>query len=298
MPSFFNGVFGHKATGGIVPSTGSYPPARHAVQRFVTCGPIVRRAEDLMPVLRIVAGPDGIEENCTPCELGDPASVDLRSLEVFSVEKGPGSVQDVLVDAQRRAADALAARGAKVERREIPALSRSLEIWSAMLDEGRGDGSRFRDLMAHGGDFEPWRELARFPFGRSQYTLPGLLLSVLEEVPARFAARTRRILALGKDLAAELADVLGDRGVLLYPSFPRVAPRHRTPLLAPFQFAYTAIFNVMEMPSTQVPLGLDGSGLPLGVQVIAPRRQDHVSIAVAMALETSMGGWLSPSRFA
>jgi fatty acid amide hydrolase 2 len=297
MPSFFNGVFGHKATGGIVPSTGSYPPARNAVQRFVTCGPIVRRAEDLMPVLRIMAGPDGVEERCMPCELGDPSAVDLRSLEVFSVEKGPGSVEGVLVDAQRRAADALASRGAKVVRREVPGLSRSLEIWSAMLDEGRGGDSRFRDLMAHGGDFEPWRELARFPFGRSQYTLPGLLLSVLEEIPSKFASRTRRILALGKDLAAELADLLGDRGVLLYPSFPRVAPRHRTPLLAPFQFAYTAIFNVMEMPSTQVPLGLDARGLPLGVQVIAPRTQDHVSIAVAMALETAMGGWVSPKRF-
>ena len=298
MPSFFNGVFGHKATGGIVPSTGSYPPAHDAVQRFVTCGPIVRRAEDLMPVLRIVAGPDGVEGQCMPCELGDPAAVDVRSLQVFSVEKGPGKVQGALIDAQRRAADALAARGAKVERREIRGLSRSLDIWSAMLDEGRGGGSRFRELMAHGGEFEPWRELARFPFGRSQYTLPGLLLSVLEELPAKFASRTRRILALGKDLAAELADVLGDRGVLLYPSFPRVAPRHRTPLLAPFQFAYTAIFNVMEMPATQVPLGLGADGLPLGIQVVAPRKQDHLSIAVAMTLEDALGGWRPPSRFA
>ena len=154
------------------------------------------------------------------------------------------------------------------------------------------------ELMAHGGEFEPWRELARFPFGRSQYTLPGLLLSVLEELPAKFASRTRRILALGKDLAAELADVLGDRGVLLYPSFPRVAPRHRTPLLAPFQFAYTAIFNVMELPATQVPLGLGADGLPLGIQVVAPRKQDHLSIAVAMTLEDALGGWRPPSRFA
>jgi fatty acid amide hydrolase 2 len=298
MPSFFNGVFGHKATGGIVPSTGSHPPARNDVQRFVTCGPIVRRAEDLMPVLRILAGPDGMEEHCKPCALGDPSAVDVKSLTIYSIEKGPGAVQRVLVDAQRRAADALAARGAKVERRAIPALARSFDIWSAMLHEGRAGESKFRDLMAEGSaDFEPWRELARLPLGDSRFTLPGLLLSLFEEVPARFTARTRRILALGKDLSAELADVLGDRGVMLYPSFPRVAPRHRTPLLAPFQFAYTAIFNVMEMPATQVPLGLDARGLPLGVQVVAPRGQDHLSIAVAMALETTIGGWAPPKRF-
>lgn len=299
MPSFFNGVFGHKPTGGLVPSTGSHPPALNDVQRFDTTGPIVRRAEDLMPVLRIVAGPDGIEEGCVLSDLGDPSAVDVRSLTVYSVEKGPGAVQGVLVAAQRRAADALVARGAKLERRAIPGLARSFEIWSAMMHEGRAGESRFRDLMAEGSaDFAPWRELARFPLGGSRYTLPGLLLSLFEELPARFSARTRQILALGKDLSAELAAVLGDRGVMLYPSFPRVAPRHRTPLLAPFQFAYTAIFNVMEMPATQVPLGLDARGLPLGVQVVAPRHQDHLSIAVAMALETSLGGWVPPKRFA
>ena len=298
MPSFFNGVFGHKPTGGLVPSTGSHPPALNDVQRFDTTGPIVRRAEDLMPVLRIVAGPDGIEEGCVLSDLGDPSAVDVRSLIVYSVEKGPGAVQGVLVAAQRRAADALVARGAKLERRAIPGLARSFEIWSAMMHEGRAGESRFRDLMAEGSaDFAPWRELARFPLGGSRYTLPGLLLSLFEELPARFTARTRQILALGKDLSAELAAVLGDRGVMLYPSFPRVAPRHRTPLLAPFQFAYTAIFNVMEMPATQVPLGLDARGLPLGVQVVAPRHQDHLSIAVAMALETSLGGWVPPKRF-
>jgi fatty acid amide hydrolase 2 len=298
MPAFFNGVFGHKATGGIVPSTGNHPPARGAVQRFVTCGPIVRRAEDLMPVLRIMAGPDGIEERCVACELGDPSAVDIRSLTVYSVERGPGSVQRALLEGQRRAADALAARGAKVEQREIPALARSFEIWSAMLHEAGAGEATFRELMAAGGEFEPWAELARLPFGRSRYTLPGLLLSLFEELPARMTARAGRILALGKDLSAELADVVGDRGVMLYPSFPRVAPRHMTPLLAPLQFAYTAIFNVMEMPSTQVPLGLGAGGLPLGVQVIAPRGSDHISIAVAMALETMLGGWKAPARFA
>jgi fatty acid amide hydrolase 2 len=298
MPAFFNGVFGHKPTGGLVPSTGNHPPARNDMERFVACGPLVRRAEDLMPVLRIIAGPDGIEERCVARTLGDPSAVDLRSLTVYSVEKGPGGVASSLLDAQRRAADALAARGVKVERRAIRGLSRSFEIWSAMMDEARAGESRFRDLMAAGGEFEPWRELLRFPFGGSRYTLPGLLLSLFEEVPALMTTRARRLLALGKDLSAELADVLGDRALMLYPSFPRLAPRHQTPLLAPFQFAYTGIFNVMEMPSTQVPLGLDKRGLPLGVQVAGPRGADHLTIAVAMALEHSFGGWQSPKRFA
>jgi len=296
MPAFFNGVFGHKPTGGIVPSTGNHPPARNDVERFVTCGPLVRRAEDLMAVLRIIAGPDGVEQRCVASALGDPAAVDLRKLTVYSVEKGPGSVEPVLLAAQRRVAEALQARGMKVERKAIPGLARSFEIWSAMMDEGRGSESSFRDLMAAGGPFHPWRELARMPFGRSRYTLPGVLLALFEEVPARLPSRLQRIVALGHELSAELAKLLGDDAVLLYPSFPRLAPRHGTPLLAPFQFAYTGIFNVMQMPSTQVPLGLDPRGLPLGVQIAGPRHGDHLTIAVALALEKDFGGWRPPPR--
>jgi fatty acid amide hydrolase 2 len=298
MPAFFNGVFGHKATGGIVPSTGHHPSAKNDAERFVTCGPLARRAEDLMPLLRIMAGPDGVEARCAPSELGDPSTVELRTLTVFSVERGPGRVAAPLLASQRRAADALAARGARVERRAIPSLARSFEIWSAMLHEAGGAESSFRAMMSEGSEFAPWRELGRIPLGRSRFTLPGVLLSLFEELPALMTSRVRRVLALGHDLAAELAEVLGDRGVMLYPSFPRLAPRHHTPLLVPFQFAYTAIFNVMQMPATQVPLGIDPSGLPLGVQVASVRGHDHLTIAVAMELERAFGGWRSPKRFA
>lgn len=298
MPAFFNGVFGHKPTGGLVPSTGHHPPAKNEVQRFVCCGPLARRAEDLMPALRVIAGPDGIEQRTVEHELGDPATVDLRSMTVFSIERGPFGVAPALTLAQRRAAEALEVRGAKVERREIPALKRSVEIWSAMMHVGSEGENRFRVLMSEGGDFRPLRELGRSVLGRSKFTLPGILLSVLEELPEIFRRRTEASAALGRELERELAELLGDRGIILYPSFPRVAPKHMTPLLSPFQFAYTAIFNVMQMPATQVPLGLDAGGVPLGVQVAAPRFADHVTIAIAMELERALGGWTPPARFA
>lgn len=298
LPAFFNGVFGHKPTGGIVPSTGHHPPAINDVQRFVCCGPLARRAEDLMPALRIIAGPDGIEPRTVEAQLGDPASVDLRTMTVYSVERGPNKVAAPLLAAQRRAAEALAARGVRVERREIPAMKRSLEIWSAMMHVGGQGENSFRAMMGEGGGFRPWREIGRSVFRASKYTLPGLLLSVLEDVPAMMPKRAEKIVALGEELQRELAALLGDRGALLYPSFPRVAPKHMTPMLRPFQFAYTAIFNVMQMPSTQIPLGLDANGVPLGAQIAAPRFGDHVTIALAMELERSLGGWTPPPRFA
>lgn len=51
------------------------------------------------------------------------------------------------------------------------------------------------------------------------------------------------------------------------------------------------------MPVTQVPLGLDGRGVPLGVQVAGANGKDHVTIAVAEELERRLGGWVPPSRW-
>ena len=65
LPAFFNGVFGHKPSPGTVPNTGQFPSTEGDAARLLTMGPITRRAEDLMPVLRLIAGPDGQDERCT-----------------------------------------------------------------------------------------------------------------------------------------------------------------------------------------------------------------------------------------
>jgi fatty acid amide hydrolase 2 len=133
--------------------------------------------------------------------------------------------------------------------------------------------------------------------GRSPHTLPALGLALLEQLPALLPSARERFLALGRSLQAELADLLGTDGVMLFPSHPRPAPRHGWPLLPPLQFGYTAIFNVMQLPVTQVPLGLDRQGRPLGVQVVGGEGQDHLTIAVALALEEETGGWIPPARW-
>ncbi|HTN90698.1 MAG TPA: amidase family protein, partial [Sorangium sp.] len=294
MPAFFNGVFGHKPTGGLVPTSGQFPLPGERGLRFMTTGPIVRRAEDLMPVLRILAGPDARDPSCAALPLGDPAAVDLAGLTVLSVEHdGVLRVSGDLLAAQRRAAAALAARGATVRVARVDLLARALDIWTAML--GVAGGATFRSMLGDGRPISLPRELARWSLRRSAHTLPALGLTLLEDLGRLFPARVARGLELGAALRAELVSRIGERGVMLYPSYPSAAPRHYGPLLPPFQWTYTAVLNVMEMPATQVPLGLDGEGLPLGVQVAAIHGNDHVTIAVAQHLERSFGGWIPPS---
>ena len=63
LPAFFNGVFGHKPSGALVPHTGHYPFPNDRGSFLLGSGPLARRAEDLMPLLRTIAGPDGIDSD-------------------------------------------------------------------------------------------------------------------------------------------------------------------------------------------------------------------------------------------
>lgn len=54
------------------------------------------------------------------------------------------------------------------------------------------------------------------------------------------------------------------------------------------------IINILGLPVTQCPLGLGEEHLPLGVQVVAGKLQDHLSLEVALYLEKTFGGWRDP----
>ena len=294
MPAFFNGVFGHKPTGGMVPGTGQYPNAHGEALRYLTTGPLARRAEDLMPLLRVLAGPDGRDGGAREFRIGDETSVNPADLNVLHVEgNGLFRVSRELRTTQRRAALNLARRGARVKDVTIPGLRKSFDIWSAMLlDAG---GPTFAELLGQGTPIRRAREFVGLFTRQTEHTVPAIVLSLVERLPALLPEQTRRAVAAGRALRRELQDRLGDDGVMLYPSYPKAAPRHNVPLLQPLMFAYTAILNMMEFPVTQVPLGLNDRGLPLGVQVVGAPGNDHLTIAVALELEREFGGWVPPA---
>lgn len=292
-PAFFNGVFGHKPTGGLVPNSGQFPATDSTVHGYLTTGPICRRAEDLMPLLRLMAGPDDQDAVCRAMPLGDPDEVDLSRLRVLHVpDNGFLSVSDDLREAQDRVAAHLVSRGAKLEKRTFPRLRRSIEIWSAMLSEA--GSTSFSVMLGNGKDVNLWAQMPLWLLRRSPHTLPALGLALIERLMKSSPKRIARFIEEGSALRSELVDALGANGVMLYPVYPETAPKHVWPLVPPIRWAYPAILNVMEVPATAVPLGLDARGLPLGIQVAASHGNDHLTIAVARELERAFGGWVAP----
>lgn len=286
MPAMFNGVFGHKVTPGWIPNDGQFPPASsERVAGMLASGPLTRRAEDLWPLITILSDEGAVS--------GDPARVDLGALRVLDV-RGDGRevVHPSLLAAQARLSDLLRARGARVEPRGFDRFQRSLTYWmTAIGDPDRP--SAFRTLLGGGSRRSIARQLLNRLWGDGAHTLPAVVLALIEDAPIPDRLRTSVLDDLER-FRDELLCALGDDGVLLYPSHRRPAPRHHLSVLRPFGWTYTAIFNALGFPVTQVPLGLDRRGRPVGVQVVAAPGGDARTVAVALAAERAFGGWYLP----
>ena len=61
-------------------------------------------------------------------------------------------------------------------------------------------------------------------------------------------------------------------------------------------FTYSGMINPLELPATAVPCGFGGDGLPVGVQVVGRRNNDHLTLFVARQIELALGGWTPPWR--
>jgi fatty acid amide hydrolase 2 len=105
--------------------------------------------------------------------------------------------------------------------------------------------------------------------------------------------RVKRLLAARQAFIDELCETIGD-GVLLHPPAPKVAPKHGRTVGRLWWIHPMLVFNLAGLPVTQVPLGLNEDGLPLGVQVVGGPGGDHRTIAVALELERVFGGWAPP----
>ena len=90
--------------------------------------------------------------------------------------------------------------------------------------------------------------------------------------------------------------MLGDNGVLLYPSDSFPASYHYTSIVRPFNISTFALWNALKFPVTQVPLGLNSAGLPVGLQVVSLPNRDRLCLAVARELEKTFGGYVPPFK--
>lgn len=293
MPAFFNGIFGHKPSPLAVPNSGQYPePITDEQNKFLGIGPMCRRAEDLLPILKVISN------NLPRLRLDEP--VDIKKIKFYYQESDGGAnmVSPVSPDIKelfgRINLHLEKAHGIKTSKVCFSRFVKSAPMWFANMKAP--SGPTFPEQLTNlKGCINPWWELLKWIFGRSDHTFIGLATCLLEKGGCRYGDDKHQYLVKERDaLRLELLDILGDDGVLLYPTHPTAAPYHNQPLAKPFNFSYTGLINVLKLPATAIPMGLDRHGLPIGIQAVSNDGNDRLCLAVARELEKAFGGWTPP----
>jgi 2-dehydropantoate 2-reductase len=109
--------------------------------------------------------------------------------------------------------------------------------------------------------------------------------STVSEDAYRAALRRR------EDLRPRAAQVYRDADVLITPAAPFTAPATTPPVDTPegeLEGLFTAVFNVTGDPALVLPCGWDPNGLPIGIQLSAPRGADMPLLAAAALIEQAL----------
>jgi Asp-tRNA(Asn)/Glu-tRNA(Gln) amidotransferase A subunit family amidase len=85
--------------------------------------------------------------------------------------------------------------------------------------------------------------------------------------------------------ARDLDSLLGTDTVLITPTINTVSLAPETPITDLAGVMNTMDFNATGHPAVSVPMGFDPSGVPMGMQLVAPRFRDGLALGLAAAIE-------------
>lgn len=304
MPAAFCGVYGHKPTRRRLPLTGHFPFSDEDIHSFTpedypaTCsGFLVRRARDLSPVYKTLRGPDGIDlqiqeaplqPSAKDFSLGDLTIYVCKDPQFHMAHRASAEIQSSVEQTARL----LEQYGATVKEWNPRFFVRAVELWFAAIKAGKIQS--FEELLSPEAPLELPKEFWSLVTGKARYTFPSLFTAFLEKTVSQsseHSAKQEELRAEVEILRAEFQAKLGTQGVLLCPTHPRTAPKHRAPWLSPFDFIFTGVFNLFEGPALSCPVGLNEQGLPLAVQLVTAPDQDERLFQLAELIESSFGGW-------
>ena len=301
IPAAFCGIYGHKPSNFIVPMTGHTPLYKTTAKEFsgthyplTVLGPMARRAKDLRGLMNLIIGKDAYDSNCQDYSL-DSKPVDWKKITVYQIDSpilhGCSETTSEVSAACKDTGDFFRNLGAKVVELNPEIFIHAIQLWFARTAQYKT--ADFIKVLNPTGDISFTKEILSSFIGRGDYTLPSTIMAILEKTTSMKKPEDKWMEEL-LSLQAHINQLLGNSGILIMPVHPRVAPKHKRTLLAPFDFAYTGIFNALMVPASSAPVRLSTEGLPIGVQIVAGDKQDHLCLAACEAIDDGLGGWLSP----
>jgi aspartyl-tRNA(Asn)/glutamyl-tRNA(Gln) amidotransferase subunit A len=305
LPAAFTGTLGMKPTYGRVSRYGLVALASSLDQ----IGPFARSSADLAAVLDAICGHDPLDSTSleVPSQLPNSFTaalrIDVRGMRIGLVREaiGDGNSNGVLggLEAARIELEKL---GATVTEVSLPSLEYGLSAYylvmcsEASSNLARFDGMVYSNRFDFDGEINDVMAKARGKaFGLE--TRRRILMGTYALSSGYFDAFYSKALKARARIAQEFAQVFENVDLLMLPTAPtpafKIGEKSDDPMSMYLTDVDTVTVNLAGLPAISIPFGYEASngqyssdsGLPIGVQFIAPTLMDERLITVSHALE-------------
>lgn len=298
QPSSYCGVVGMKPTYGAVSRYGLIAYGSSLDQ----IGPIAGNVSDAAALLQVIAGPD--KKDSTSAKLDDydfmsALREDVRGLKIgIPVEYFGDGLEPEIASAIRKAGDVLAAAGAEVEDFHLDLIDYAIPAYyviacaEASSNLERFDGVKYGYRAENYEDLNDLYKKTRTEgFGdevKRRIMLGSFVLSSgYYDAYYLKALRVKNLIKQSFNKAFEKYDII------LAPAAPTTAPKIGSSLSDPLKMylsdIYTVSVNLCGLPGITVPVGRDGAGLPIGMQMIGDCFREKTLLRAAYTYEQASG---------
>ncbi len=304
QPAALTGIVGLKPTYGRV--------SRYGLVAFASSldvvSPFAQTVADAALLYESIAGPDAhdatsVDRPVERADLSRGASV-LKGLRVGVPREYFGDGLDADVSAGlRRALDQMAAAGAELVELSMPHTSHAVATYyvlapaEASSNLARFDGVRY-GLRADGRDLRSLYGATR-DRGFGPEVKRRILLGTFALSAGYFDAFYGRAQKVRTLIARDFTEAFAKVDVLATPTSPTVAfklgERTADPLAMYLADVCTLPASLVGVPALSLPVGLGASGLPVGLQLIAPAFEEARLLTVAHGVEELLGRLSLPS---
>lgn len=297
LPASFCGVVGYKPTYGLVSRWGVV-----AMASSTDCmGPLTSSVADAALILDITAGSDG--RDSTMIERSESYQLQPTSLKDLKI----GVVKEYLAEgvdkevkqAVQAAIDKAQAAGAKIEEISLPSVDLALAVYYIVVPAevssnlSRYDGVRY-GLSSQAADsldelYQTTRSLGFNAENKRRIMIGTHVLS-----SGYYDAYYKKAQTVRTKIIQEFATAFSQVDILVGPTAPDVAfklgANTDDPLKMYLADVMTVAANLSGVPSISLPIGFNQAGLPIGLQLMAPQRQDAKLLQAAQALMEEIDG--------
>jgi len=305
QPAAFTGIVGVKPTYGLC--------SRYGVVAFASSldhpGPLGKTVEDTAILLRAMAGHDPNDSTSLDVAIPDYTQALGKSLKGLKIGIPKEYVVDGMPEEIARlwdqGADWLKDAGAEIVPVSLPHTQYALPAYyivapaEASSNLARYDGMRYGERV-EGDGLIPTYEATRAE-GFGDEVQRRILIGTYVLSAGYYDAYYLRAQKVRTRILEDFRAAFDQVDVLLTPSTPSAAFGHGERDGDPIQMYLNDIFtvtaNLAGVPAISVPAGLDGQGLPLGLQLIAPALGEETMFTAASALEKAAGFTAKPDRW-